>query len=222
MEDFRLENIDPEEIGYLLVEVQKSFNIKFKDGELNGIENFGELCDHINNKIDLGNADDCTSQQAFYKLRHAFSTTLKIDNQEITRYRKLEDLFPKPTRRSKVKILEQHLGMNLKTLTSPAWVILTLLALSLLSLLCFFYSWKLALSGISLSIVGFWIADLTANELNPENIEQLVKQMTRENYLKSRRNPETFNRKEVELVLTDWFSDKFALERTELTGASKF
>ncbi|RZK50910.1 MAG: hypothetical protein EOO87_18990 [Pedobacter sp.] len=222
MEDFKLENIDPEDVEDLLGEVEKSFNIRFVGDELIGIKNFGELCDHIINKIQLENFDDCTSQQAFYKLRNAISTELKIDKKEITRQKKLEELFARKLRRSNLKNIEQELGFKLKILTSPGWVILPLVVIFLLSFICFFFSSKIALSGIAFSLLGFWIADLTANEIELENVGQLAEKMTRENYLQSRRNQGTFNKREIEKVLTDWFSDKLGLEKTELTRDAKF
>ena len=46
--------------------------------------------------------------------------------------------------------------------------------------------------------------------------------MTRENYLKSRRKENTVNRKEIEKILTEWFSDEFDLEKSELTREAEF
>lgn len=222
MYDFKLENIDIEDIEDLLGEVEKSFNIKFEGNELIGVKNFGELSDHIINKIQLENSDDCTSQQAFYKLRNVISMELEIDQKEITRQRKLEELFPKKVRRSNLKKLEQKLNFKLKILTSPGWVILPLTVIFFLSFICFFFSWKIAVSGIAFSIIGFYIADLTANEIELENIGELVEKMTRENYLQSRRNQEKFNKREIEKILTDWFSNRLGLEKTELTRDAKF
>jgi hypothetical protein len=222
MEDFKLKDIDSEDISDLLKEIEKSFNIKFEGDELAYITNFGELCDHITNKMQLEDSDGCTSQQAFYKLRNAMSSELQIDKDEITRQRKLEELLPKKIRRTILKKLEQKLDFKLKILTSPDWVIFPLLIILLLSFICFFFSWKLAVSGIVFSIFGFWIADLTANELELDNVEKLVEKITRENYIQSRRNQVTFNKKEIEKVLTDWFSDKFGIEKTELTRDAKF
>lgn len=77
MTDYELNNIDPENIEDLLVKVEKSFNIKFVGNELIALLTFGELCDHIVNKIKLDHSDNCTTQQAFYKLRNAISLILK-------------------------------------------------------------------------------------------------------------------------------------------------
>jgi hypothetical protein len=82
MIDFELKNIDPDDISDLLIKVENSFNITFSDTELTHISMFGELCDHIANKIQLDHTDDCTSQQAFYKLRDAISLILQIDKKK--------------------------------------------------------------------------------------------------------------------------------------------
>jgi len=110
--DYELKNIDSEDIEDLLVKVETSFDIKFVGDELVHITTFGQLCDHIANKIQLDNSDDCTSQQAFYKLRDAISSTLQIDNKTISTDFPLADLLPRQSRRSRTKKLERHIGLN--------------------------------------------------------------------------------------------------------------
>ena len=60
------------------------------------------------------------------------------------------------------------------------------------------------------------------NELDLQTVGQVVEKMTRENYLKSRRNPKTFNREEIETVLIDWFSDVLGIDKSKLTKDEKF
>jgi len=62
MTDCELQNIDPDDIGDVLVKVEKSFDIKFMGKELMHISTFGELCDHIMDKIQLDHSSDCTNQ----------------------------------------------------------------------------------------------------------------------------------------------------------------
>lgn len=79
----------------------------------------------------------------------------------------------------------------------------------------------MGIAGIAFSIAGFWLAESLANELDLQTVGQVAEKMARENYLQSRRNPKTFNQKEVEKVLTDWFADEFGLENEELTREAK-
>ena len=72
--NYKLRDIDSEDIEDLLLRVEKSFGIKFAEKELFHVSTFGELCDHITNKMELENSEDCTSQQAFYSRAIASST----------------------------------------------------------------------------------------------------------------------------------------------------
>lgn len=221
MKDYELKNIDPDDIDDLLVKVETSFDIKFVDNELFHITTFGQLCDHIANKVQLDNSDDCTSQQAFYKIRDAISSTLQTDK-KISLDTSLNDLLPRPTRRSQTKKLEQNLGFEISILRPPHWLSGTLFIILLASIGGLFFNWQLGLTGLALSITGLWFAYKIGNELDLQTVGQVAEKMTRENYLKSRRNPTTFNRKEIEKVLTDWFSNDLDLDKSKLTREAKF
>ncbi|MBP0613393.1 hypothetical protein J8J42_10070 [Chryseobacterium sp. cx-311] len=222
MTDYELKNIDPDDINDLLVKVEKSFNIKFGDTELMHISSFGELCDHIANKIQLDNSDDCTSQQAFYKIRDAISSTLQIDNKTISTDFALVDLLPRQSRRSRTKKLEKHLGIKLNILRPPHWMTVTLVIIFLASLIGLYFMWQIGLSGLLFSIGGLWLANKIGSELDLQTVGQVAEKMTRENYLKSRRNPRTFNKNEIEKVLTEWFSEEFDLDKNKLWREAKF
>jgi hypothetical protein len=218
---YELKNVDPEDIEDLLVKVETSFDIKFVGNELIHITTFGLLCDHIANKIQLEKLDDCTSQQAFYKLRDSISSTLNIDKKTISTSLPLTNFLPRQSRRSRIKKLEEHLGFKLNILRPPHWVTITLMVLLLASIVGLFFNWQIGLSGLSFSIAALWFAVKTGNELDLQMVGQIAKKMTRENYLKSRRNSKTFNKNEVEKVLTDWFSNDFDLDKSKLTREAK-
>ncbi len=222
MTDYELKNIDPEDIEDLLVKVETSFDIKFVGDELVHITTFGQLCDHIANKIQLDDSNDCTSQQAFYKLRDAISSTLQIDNKTISTNFPLADLLPRQSRRARTKKLEKQLGFKLNILRPPHWVTGTLAILLLASLVGLFINWQIGSIGLAVSIVGLWFVNKIGNVLNLQTVGQVAEKMTRENYLRSRRNPKTFNKKEVEKVLTDWFSNDLDLDKSKLTREAKF
>lgn len=209
--NYELKNIDSEDIEDLLVKVETSFDIKFVGKELVHITTFGQFCDHIANKIQLDNSEDCTSQQAFYKLRDAISTNFT-----------LTDLLPRPNRRSRTKKLEKHLGFKLNILRPPHWVIGTLAILLLASIVGIFFNWQIGILGLAFSIIGLLFANKIGNELDLKTVGQIAEKMTRENYLKSRRNPKTFNKSEIEKILTDWFSNDLDLDKSKLTRETKF
>ncbi|MCT1526967.1 hypothetical protein, partial [Sphingobacterium hotanense] len=221
MTDYELKNIDPDDISDLLVKFEKSFEIKFGNTELTHISTFGELCDHIVNKIQLDNSDDCTSQQAFYKLRDAISLTLQIDNRTISTNFPLADVLPRESRRSRTQKLEELLGFKLNILRPPHWVTGTLAIILLASIVGLFFNWQIGLLGLVFSIAGSWFVNKIGNEFDLQTVGQVAEKMTREKYLKSRRNPKTFNKNEIEKILTDWFSEEFDLDRSKLTREAK-
>ncbi len=207
MIDYELKDIDSEDIEDLLVKAEKSFDLKFGYTELVHLTTFGQLCDHIAAKIQLDNSADCTSQQAFYKLRDAISATIQIDKKSISTNSLLEDFLPLESRRLRVNQLEEYLGFKLNILRPPDWVTMTLGILLLASFFGFGFNWQVGLAGLIFSLAGFRIAYQLGNELDVQTVGQVAEKMTRENYLKSRRNSTTFNKKEINEILTHWFGD---------------
>jgi len=220
--DYELNNIDPDDISDVLVKVEKSLDIKFRDTELLHIITFGELCDHIADKIQLDKSIDCTSQQAFYKLRAAISSTVQIDYQVISPGFSLTNILPRKSRRSRIKKLEQYLEFELSVLRPSHWVIGTLRTILLVSFAGLFLNWKIALLGILFSISGLWVAYKIGNELTLKTVGQVAEKMTRENYLQSRRNRKTFNKEEIEKILIACFSKDLNLNKNKLTREAKF
>jgi hypothetical protein len=220
MTDYELKNIDPEDIEDLLAKVEKSFNIKFVGNELVGLSTFGELCDHIINKIELDHSDNCTKQQAFYKLRNAINSTLNIDS--IKTDTLLADILPRQNRLSTVRQIENKLGFKLSFLRPKHFVAGTLIIILLASLVGLFINWAVGLSGLLFSIAGLHFASKFGKEIDLKTVGELTEKMARENYLQSRRNSTTFNKKEIESVLIEWFSKDLDLEKTALTRVAKF
>lgn len=220
MTDYELNNIDPEDIEDLLVKVEKSFNIKFVSNELVGLSTFGELCDHITNKIVLDHSDNCTTQQAFYKLRNALSAILNINNVKTDSL--LNDILPRQNRISTVRKIENKLGVKLSFLRPTHFVSGTLIIVFLASIVGLFINWRVGLLGLLFSLAGLSIASKFGKEIDIETVGELAEKMTRENYLKSRRNSETFNKSEIENILRGWFSKELDLDKTKLTREAKF
>jgi acyl carrier protein len=222
MTDYELKNIDSEDIDDLLVKMEKSFGIEFSVNELTYISTFGQLCDHVSNKIKLANVNDCTSQQAFYKLCNAISTEFQIDKNTISTNFLLVNVLPRHSRRLRTKKIEKNLGFKLNILRPPHWVTVMITFLLITSFVGLFINWRIGLLVFVFSIILLWFAGKIGNELDLQTVGQVAEKMTRENYLKSRRNTKSFNKSEIEKVLIDWFSNDLDLDKSKLTREAKF
>lgn len=85
-----------------------------------------------------------------------------------------------------------------------------------------FIKWKFGFLGICFSIIGFWNANKTGTVLDQKTVREFAEKMTRENYIKSRTNPSTFNKAEIENLLIEWFYKQFELDKKDLKRESKF
>jgi hypothetical protein len=218
----KLKDIDPEDFEFFLREVESSFGIWFENYELAHISTLGEFCDYISDKIQLQNIEDCTSQQAFYKLRKAISEVLEFDSNEILPNTLLVKLLPRETRKVKIKELEKELGFDLKLLRPPHWISNSLFFLILASLPFIFLNKPLGLYMIVFSILGLITSGKLENELDESTIADLTKKITRQHYLLSRRDQNTFNKAEIESLLIDWIGKCFAVDKKKLTRDAQF
>jgi hypothetical protein len=218
-----LKNHDTEEVYYILEKIEKSFGFKFDKKELEHVTTFGELCDIITNKVQGDSINDCTTQQAFYMLRKALSTTLLVDNDLIKTETSLFELFPKQNRKQRIKKFETELGFPTDILDIKQWMGWTIVIGFVGSLIMFFFNWKIALSGLTFSILFSWVTiKFFSTELEALTVGQLAEKVSRENYKKARRNPATINKKEIAQKVKELFIKDFDLNESVLTREATF
>ena len=205
----------PEDIEDTLRLIEKSYDIKFEGNELGHIRTFGELTDHIISKIKLQYQDDCTDQQAFYKLRTAIQQIKTADKSAITPKTYLNDLFPRHSRRKEIKKIEKHLAFDLNALRPRYMVTNSLIILLLTSIVGLFIKWQFGVAGLVLAICGLWVSEKTGKEFKDKTLGELTDRITRLNYTKSRRHTGTMNTKDLKHKIEKLFVDNLGLqERT--------
>ena len=118
--------------------------------------------------------------------------------------------------------MENQLGFELQILRAPNWITITLINILLISIVIVFFSGRIGTAGFVFSVFGLWLANKFGKELDSKTVGQVAEKMTRENYLKSRRKPNTFNKTEIEKVLTDCFTEDLGFEKSELTRETEF
>jgi acyl carrier protein len=220
MKIYKFDNADLENIEDLIPSIEKMYKINFEENELADVVNFDEFCEKIVAKINLENVDNCTTQQAFYKLRKSIVDLGIAEKNELNTETKLKEIFPRKNRRKIVKSLEKNIGFKLNLINPPQIISISLFILILVSIVFLFINFKFGILGIIISVLGFKLAYRFGKEIEMNSIRELVEKITTENYLKVRSDNSTINRKELKNVITDWFADNLGIEKSELKQAT--
>ena len=215
--EIKLDNIDPEDFGDSLLKLEKSFGVKLADNSMKDAKTFGDICDIIESHINLTDKNDCTTQQAFYKVRKAIGLTQEFDEINIEPNTNLVDIFPRSNRRQKVKDFQQALGLPVDILTMKTWLALTIAAGFILSLIALFFSWQYAVLGLTFFTLFTWTVTKFSKELNVSTVRQLTEKISREHYSSARRQSGTVNKSEIVKTIQDVFIADHLLEREHLT-----
>ncbi len=217
LSEFKLDNIDPEDFGDTLLKLEKSFGVKFADNSMANAKTFGDICDVIESHLNFADKHDCTTQQAFYKVREAIGLTQTFDERKIEPKTNLEDIFPRLNRRQNVKHFQQALGFSVDILTMKTWLGLTLVAGFIASIIAFFFSWQYAIAGLTFFILLTWTASKFSKELSVSTVRELTEKISREHYSLVRRESGTVNRNEIAKTIQDVFIADHLIEREHLT-----
>jgi acyl carrier protein len=209
-------NIDPEDVEDVLLKIEQSFDIEFKSEELKSVKTFGDLNAVVLSKISGENTNDCTAQQAFYRLR---TTISKLNNSEIdiNPQTALASIFPTEIRKQSVKNLEKELDIKLDILMPKLLIIRLLTLLLIVSFIALFLKPTYGFVGIVLSIILFEIAYKRGNEFSVYTLADLARKMSKYNYKKSRRHPLTVNLEEMKTLIKSIFVESLSLKNDELS-----
>src|ERR1017187_9147292 len=208
---------DLEDIEDVLKKIEKSYNIAFEKNEFQNIKTFGAICDHIVSKINLPNTDDCTSQQAFYKLRDAIVKTKNIEREVIKLDSRLVDVFPKHNRRKQIADLETKLEFKLNVLQPHYFIIWVLIAALIGSIVFLFFRLEYALVGLATSLLLLFVVNKTGREFTINTVGEVAERMTQENYFKSRRNLAVMNKAEIPKEIEKIFLTYLVTDLKEIT-----
>ena len=220
MKHTSLDTYEIENIEDCIPAIEEMYKFKFEKGETQNVKNFDEFCNLIITKIDFENVESCTSQQAFYKLRNSLIEVNVAEKDKIKLETKLDDLFPRKNRIELVKKVENNIGFKFNILTPPAFIFYPLVFLLVTSVILLFIKWEFGISGIAISIFGFYLCGWFGKELEIETLKELVERITSENYLEVRTQKNTVNKSELKKVITNWFAENTFIEKEKLKRAT--
>ena len=217
-----LKHVDGDELyGDFLPLLEGSFGVKIAENESPPIRTFGEFCAVVQSQLPPTESPDCTMQQAFYKLRRAF--TIHVLGVSFRPDTLLSDLLPR-SRKHRARILtavESELGfpLNIVGLSSLGCVII--ICAFLLSAAAFLYQWQAGVIGLLLTFTGARLLEKYYQSVEVSTVRELVEKITREHYRQVRRNPNTANQQEIVSQLQALFAYELGIERSLLTSEAQ-
>jgi len=219
---YSLNNISPGDIDDVLAKIERSFNITFSNQILKDVHTFGGLCDVVAREINLCHTESCTTQHAFYMLRNALAAITGIDKCSVRPQTKLSEICPKENRLQIISAIEEELGFKMNLLEPKRWILATFGALLLISpIIGYFYSWQIGVAGLVCALISLKLAGKLGKEMHVKTIGELANKISRENYLKSRRDA-TVNKSEIEQKVRELFANDLHLEPVVLTRTARF
>lgn len=218
---FRLDEVDPEDLGDVLNMLDKSFNLSLPTDSFKHAKTFGDICDVFETNIVGQHIDDCTSQQAFYKIRAAIAASQSVDKSYIEADSRVEHLFPRKNRKNDVRRFKQRLGIPLDFLGIKTWQAWVLFLGILFSLIAFFFSWRIALTGLTFFALAGWIAGKLGKELQVKTVGDLSKLLLTTNYRQARRHPDTINKHEIRRIIKQAFMERLDVDEDSLTNDAR-
>jgi hypothetical protein len=210
-EFYNLKNAGPLEVSDVLAKIERSFNITLDHEGVQNATNMRSLCDLIVSKINHEHVETCTTQHAFYMLRNAMASALGADKCTIKPHSKLCQLLPRENRLEVIAEVETELGIELNLLQPKQWLIIAFSVALLGSITACFYFWPAAIAGVLASLLGLKMAGKFGKEIHLKTVGDLANKISREIYLKSRRNS-VVSKNEVEQKIKELFEKDLHLQ----------
>ena len=210
-----------EDIEDILDKIEISFQIKFNKNELQNVKTFGELTSIIISKMEVEETNDCTSQQAFYKLRTAFLEDKEIKT-PVNLNTQLIEVFPRKNRKNSIKALENRLNMPLNIFRPKYWIESILIFFLFGSIVLMFFNGYAGFIGFLISLLCTKIVYKLGIEFKINTVGELADKMSKENYIQSRRNHFTANKKEVIEKIEAIFIESLGLDWKSVPADTKF
>jgi len=205
----------------LLLKIENAFCVQFSNDDLKEIATVGDVCDLVIEKINHEHADTCTTQHAFYQVRNAIAATAGTEKCTIMPHTRLAKVFLKQNRQQAIADMERELGFEINLLQPKQWVIILFSVTLLSSFIAFYFNWEIAVAGCLASVLGLALAGKFGKEIHLRTVGDLANKISRETYLKAKRNP-AVKRCDVEQKVRELFAQQPELEPVVLTRRSRF
>ncbi len=216
----KLEQYEIDEIDESLPEIEKMFGIEFSDEDLKEVKTFSDLCDLIISKIQLPHIENCTSQQAFYKLRKEIAEVRSLEIKKIYPQTQLKLIFPLTSRIRDVKKIEKRLGIKLNLLAPPKALSDFLFISIFVFIIVLFIDPKIGTIGLFSSITFLFSTYKFGLVLQKKTMKELTESVVIHSYIEIRKTEKSVNKKELPKILLEWFSENTLIEKEKLINGN--
>ena len=207
--------IEGDDFEDILIRTENSFGVTFNEDDFYTGMAFGDFCQCIESKISGANIGGCTSQQAFYKVKEALITLNISDKQSIKPNTPIADVLGK-NRKQSAKYLKSHLGIKLDLFEIPDYIALPFGIICFISFIAMFVKGEFVW-GFGVSIAVLYITSKLTTNLRYKTVAELVNHLVMYNYRDVRRNKDSYNKNEIETIITSLIYNVCALDEDELT-----
>lgn len=217
MKSCELKDIDSEDIEDIISELERSFDVKFSEHAFEHVTTFGGFVTVIESSLSTEHINNCSTQQAFYKIRRALGK-MNLE-QEVEPSLELHVIFPRNKRRILVESFTKHLGMNVRLLEPHIIPLASNTLLFFTGIILLFFNALIGVGMIAGALLAYFLLFKFGKELRVKNIRELSAQLVNENYASSR-SDDTINRNEIWNVVESYFTNYGLTEK--LVSDSKF
>lgn len=217
MHELKTLHIDSEDLEDILIRLQDSFKFEFIEGEVENLITIDQLADKVITRLDLQDSKECTSQIVFYKLREHLLDKLKNTDKELLPKTRLRDIFPRKGRKQLWKNVFLDFDIKMPNLTPPTYLVLILVLAFIASIIISFsYSFVFGLILIASSWIAWKLSYRFGKSFPVNDLGELAKKMSSENYLDSRKHLNSINVPEIKRLVFDMIVDWQSEEEQEL------
>ena len=209
---------EEEDFESYLIDLEKSFQIKFGKDDFSQVQTVGQLFDVIMNKMSYADETYCSSQQAFYVLRtgieKTFGKTIKINT-------KISEIFHPKTRKNWSR-LQKETNLNLPKLElnqvqSGFYLIIVLTAIGSFIIMLLKFKIGALIFGITCLLAS--TTRYFSSKLPVTNVRELVEKLVEMNYTRVMKGKN--NRVEVQQLLKKKLAEMADVSVQQVNAALK-
>lgn len=195
-----------DDIEDALTRVEEVFDINLGDYKFiyKGIT-VREIAENVISHLDKKPSADVTASSFFFRLRRLLMTQYDFKKDEITPHTNLAIVFPKQVRKKRIKEVDKELGIKTNVVGAKFGYILFVILCMAAAIVIMFFKFYIGVVAFAACLLALKLITLFGNTLYPKTVRDYIQRVIQSNYFQARKDPDTFNAKEVTQIINDLF-----------------